>query len=152
MTEHEAIRIVPVTGPGGKVIAPDALKEAERVHRQLRPALGEDYPARMADVFRDGAEMCVALRDGRVQGLAVFRVFENTHAGRRFYVDDLVTDEASRSTGLGAALLRYLEGEARRRGCKSIELESGVHRAGAHRFYFREEFSITSYSFRKELK
>lgn len=152
MTKQAAIRIVPVTGPDRKVIAPDALRDAEPVHRQLRPALGEPYPARMAAVFRDGGEMCVAMGNGQVLGVAVFRVFENTHAGRRFYVDDLVTDEASRSTGVGAALLRYLEGEARRRGCMGVELESGVQRAGAHRFYFREGFTITGYSFKKELK
>jgi hypothetical protein len=106
----------------------------------------------MEAVFRDGGQMCVAMRDGQVAGVAVFRVFENTYAGWRFYVDDLVIDELHRSAGLGAALLSHLEQEARRRGCGVIELESGAHRAGAHRFYFREGFSITGFSFRKELK
>jgi GNAT superfamily N-acetyltransferase len=87
-----------------------------------------------------------------VAGVAVFRVFENTHAGRRLYVDDLVTDEAWRSSGVGVALLRHLEAEARARDCSGIELESGSHRTRAHRFYFREGFVITGFSFKKELK
>ena len=148
---HDAVRIVQVTGPGGAVVAPELLADAEHVHRQLRPAIPADYEAKMNAIFRAGGEMCVALRDGRVAGVAVFRVFENTHAGRRFYVDDLVTEAAARSSGIGAALLRYLEREARRRGCAQLELESGVQRAGAHRFYFREGFAITGFSFKKDL-
>jgi GNAT superfamily N-acetyltransferase len=151
MTELEAIRIVPVTGPDGEVIARDALELAEPVHRQLRPDLGPGYAEKMQAVFRQGGEMCVALCAGQIVGVAVYRVFENTHAGRRFYVDDLVTEAAARSSGIGAALLRYLEREARRRGCAQLELESGVQRAGAHRFYFREGFAITGFSFKKDL-
>ncbi|MGH8248800.1 MAG: GNAT family N-acetyltransferase [Gammaproteobacteria bacterium] len=146
------MRIVQVTGPDRDIVAPELLAGAERVHRQLRPGMPQDYAARMASIFREGGQMCVALRDGRVVGVAVYRVFDNTHAGRRFYVDDLVTDEAQRSSGIGSVLLRHLEANARACGCAGIELESGSHRTGAHRFYFREGFVITGFSFKKELK
>lgn len=149
---HESIRVVQVTGPDREIVAPDLLAAAEGVHRQLRPGMPADYAAKLAAIFRQGGEMCVALRGERVAGLAVYRLFENTHAGRRFYVDDLVTDETHRSSGVGAALLRHLEAQARKRGCSGIELESGSHRTGAHRFYFREGFVITGFSFKKELK
>jgi GNAT superfamily N-acetyltransferase len=146
------VRIVQVTGPDRKIVAPELLASAEPVHRQLRPAIPADYAATMASIFGQGGEMCVALQNGRVVGIAVYRVFENTHAGRRFYVDDLVTDEARRSAGIGAALLRYLEAAARACGCAGIELESGSQRTGAHRFYFREGLVITGFSFKKELR
>jgi GNAT superfamily N-acetyltransferase len=146
------VRIVQVTGPNRDIVAPELLASAERVHRQLRPAIAPDYAAKMASIFAQGGQMCVALRDGRVVGVAVYRVFENTHAGRRFYVDDLVTDEAQRSSGIGTALLRHLEAQARASNCSGLELESGSHRAGAHRFYFREGFVITGFSFKKELR
>jgi hypothetical protein len=149
---QESIRVVQVTGPDREIIAPDLLAAAEGVHRQLRPAIPADYRAKLTAMFRQGAQMCVALRGEQVAGVAVYRIFENTHAGRRFYVDDLVTDETQRSTGVGAALLRHLEAQARARGCTSVELESGSHRTGAHRFYFREGFVITGFSFKKELK
>ena len=96
--------------------------------------------------------MCVAVLGQRVIGVAVFREFENTHVGRRFYIDDLVTDESARSTGAGRTLITYLEGAARNRGCPGVDLESGTHRNRAHRFYFREGFFITAFSFRKEFQ
>ena len=149
---NESIRVVPVTGPDGEVVAPDLLAAAEGVHRQLRPGIPADYAAKLAAIFRQGGRMCLALRGRQVVGVAIYRVFENTHAGKCFYVDDLVTDEKQRSSGIGAALLRHLEAEARARGCPGVELESGSQRTGAHRFYFREGFVITGFSFKKELK
>jgi GNAT superfamily N-acetyltransferase len=145
-----ALRIVQVTGAGREVAEPQWLSAAESVHRQLRPQLPADYPEKMRQVFHDGGEMCVAVRDKRVIGVAVFREFENTHAGRRLYIDDLVTDESERSTGAGRTLIAYLEKVARNRGCSGFDLESGTHRTRAHRFYFREGFFITAFSFRKE--
>src|SRR6202795_3238376 len=112
------LRIVQVTRAGREVAEPQWLSAAERVHRQLRPQLPADYPEKMRQVFHDGGEMCVAVRDKRVIGVAVFREFENTHAGRRFYIDDLVTDESGRSSGVGRALMAYLQQAARERGCK----------------------------------
>jgi GNAT superfamily N-acetyltransferase len=106
----------------------------------------------MGRVFVKGAEMCVAVLGQRVVGVAVFRQFENTHVGRRFYIDDLVTDESQRSAGVGKLLIEYLQKVARDRGCPGLELESGTHRARAHRFYFREGFFISSFSFRKEFQ
>ena len=149
---EKTLRIVQVTGAGREIAEPQWLSAAERVHRQLRPQLPADYPEKMRQVFRDGGEMCLVVRADRVVGVAVFREFENTHIGRRFYVDDLVTDESERSTGAGRALMAYLEKVARDRGCPGLDLESGTHRTRAHRFYFREGFFITAFSFRKEFR
>ena len=146
------VRIVQVTGSSREILDEQWLAKAEQVHRQLRPQLPAGYLEKMRRIFDEGGEMCVAVLDQRVVGLAVFREFENTHVGRRFYIDDLVTDETRRSTGVGKQLIAYLEQLARDRGCAGLELESGTHRARAHRFYFREGFGISSFSFRKEFQ
>ncbi|HEV8259433.1 MAG TPA: GNAT family N-acetyltransferase [Burkholderiales bacterium] len=148
----DGLRIVQITGKNGEVLEREWLAGAEAVHRQLRPQLPADYSAKMQRIFRDGGEMCVAVRGKKVIGVAVYREFENTHAGRRFYVDDLVTDEDERSSGVGRALMTYLQETARERGCPGLDLESGAHRTRAHRFYFREGFFITSFSFRKDFQ
>ena len=148
----DAFRIVQITGKNGEVLERELLAGAEAVHRQLRPQLPADYSAKMQRIFRDGGEMCVAVRNKKVVGVAVYREFENTHAGRRFYVDDLVTDESERSSGVGRALMVYLQQVARERGCPGLDLESGTQRMRAHRFYFREGFFITSFSFRKDFQ
>jgi len=145
-------QIVQITDARHEIVEPAWLARAETVHRQLRPSLPAEYAAKMRKVFSQGGEMCVATVGDEVAGVAVYRQFENTHVGRRFYVDDLVTDERRRSSGVGKALIAYLEGEARKRGCPGLDLESGTHRMHAHKFYFREGFVITSFSFRKEFE
>ena len=149
---EQTLRIVQITDAQRQVQEPQWLAAAERVHRQLRPQLPADYADKMHRVFRDGGEMCLVVRDERVAAVAVFREFENTHIGRRIYVDDLVADESERSTGAGRALIEYLGKVARDRGCPGLDLESGTHRTRAHRFYFREDFFITAFSFRKEFR
>jgi GNAT superfamily N-acetyltransferase len=143
--------IVRVTDDERQVVEPELLRLAEPVHRQLRPDLPADYPARMRQIFAAGGEMCVAVIEDAIVGVAVFRSYENTHAGKRFYVDDLVTDAAYRSSGVGHGLLGFLERLARTRGGASIDLDSGTHRTRAHRFYFREGYVIPSFVFKKQL-
>jgi GNAT superfamily N-acetyltransferase len=144
--------IIAITDSQGNIVAADWLLRAEATHRELRPQLPAGYADRMQQVFAGGAEMAVAVRDGQVLGVAVFRVLENTYSGRELYCDDLVTQAAARSGGVGRALLGHLEGEARARGCDSLTLDSGTQRQQAHKFYFREGMTIPSFHFAKPLK
>lgn len=142
--------MVDITAPDGSIVEPDWLARAEHVHRELRPQLPAEYAAKMARVFAGGAHMTVAVDDD-VLGVAVWRVFEDTSIGRKLYVDDLVTTESARSEGVGQTLLAWLEARARKLDCRALALDSGVQRARAHRFYFREGLSIFAFNFRREL-
>ncbi len=146
------MRIVEVTDESGVIAAPGWLKKAEAVHRQLRTALPPEYEAKMKRVFAGGARMCVATDGADVAGVAVYRMYENTFYGKQLYVDDLVTDEARRSSGVGRTLLGYLEQKARAAGFDSLTLDSGTQRLQAHKFYFREGMAVTSFHFMKNLK
>ena len=150
MTRGE-VNVVAVTDRDGNVTDARLLAAAERVHRQLRPHLRADYAGRMKEVFAGGAEMAVALVDGEVAGLTVFRILEKTHSGRDLYCDDLVTDEPRRSTGVGRALMAYMERVCGERGCDTFSLDSGTHRREAHKFYFREGMTISSFHFDKKI-
>ena len=147
-----AVRVLDLTDYAGRVVEPDWLARAESVHRQLRPQLPAAYAERMVEVFANGARLAVAIEGEAVRGVAVWRLVENTYEGRRLYVDDLVTDEARRSRGVGRALLAHLESKARALGCDVLALDSGTQRTRAHRFYFREGFHIPAFCFRKDLK
>lgn len=127
------------------------LASAEAIHRQLRPHLPAAYAARMKEIFAGGARMAVALVDGELAGLAVYRILEKTFTGRELYCDDLVTDERRRSAGVGKALIAYMERIGRERGCDYLALDSGCQRQQAHKFYFREGLPITSFHFSKKL-
>jgi len=151
MSTPDSLMLVRICDDAGVLLAPDWLALAEGVHRQLRPQLPYDYVGKMQKVFAGGGRMAIATDGDQVLGLAVWRVFDNTFEGIKFYVDDLVTDEAHRSNGLGQAMIAFLEQEAHRLGAQSLVLDSGTQRTQAHRFYFREGFVITSFNFKKQL-
>ena len=144
--------VVDVTASDGRVLEPGWLERAEGVHRQLRICLPADYAGRLRSVIAHGARMSVATEEAEVRGVALWRLIENTYEGRRLYVDDLVTDQAHRSRGIGRRLLRHLEQKARELDCDVLALDSGTQRTDAHRFYFREGLTIPAFSFRKILK
>ncbi len=122
------------------------------VMRQLRPHLEEEgYVERVGRMRGEGYRLAAVLDDGRVRCVAGFRVRDFLYTGKHLYVDDLVTDEHTRSGGHGKLMLDWLADEARRSGCGQLHLDSGVQREGAHRFYFREGMRISSYHFIKEI-
>ena len=139
------MRVVPVTPSDEKL-----LRSAERVHRQLRPHIGDYFP-RMKEILGAGAEMAVAIEGEEVRGLTVFRILEKTHSGRDLYCDDLVTDEGRRSTGVGHVLMEYMERIARERGCDTFSLDSGTQRHHAHRLYLGSGYVIPALHFSKAL-
>ena len=145
-----SVRIVAVTDAKGAVTDEATLAAAESVHRQLRPQLPADYVRRMREVFAAGGEMAVATLHGRPAGVAVWRMVERTLSFRELYCDDLITDEALRSTGVGHALMEHMAKLARDRGCDLFTLDSGTQRQQAHKFYFREGMTITSFHFSRK--
>jgi len=148
------MKVVAVTDRSGKIVDPQLLSASENVHRQLRGHLpqGPGYVQRMKEVFAGGAEMAAVVVDGKVAGLTVFRMLERTFSGRELYCDDLVTDSSQRSTGVGRAMMEYMEKLARERDCDTFALDSGCQRQQAHKFYFREKLTITSFHFTRTLK
>lgn len=123
------------------------------VMHQLRPQLlRDDYVATMRALQASDGLQLFALRDqGIVRAVAAWRLMNMLYCGRVLYVDDLVTDERTRSRGYGARLIARLKDEARAHGCSEIQLISHVKREAAHRFYFREGFGIECFHFRAEL-
>lgn len=71
--------------------------------------------------------------------------------GYRVWVEDLAVDPGRRSEGVGKALLDAAKDWARERGATHLELDSGIDRPDAHRFYEREQPSWESRCFAWEL-
>ncbi|MBL9212954.1 MAG: GNAT family N-acetyltransferase [Opitutaceae bacterium] len=123
------------------------------VMAQLRPHLVEgEFVARVRRMQAEGFQLAFLEEAGAVCAVAGYRYYDKLFSGRNLYVDDLVTDVARRSRGHGAALLAWLTQEARRHGCVQLELDSGVQRFEAHRFYFRERMHVSAYHFVVDLK
>jgi GNAT superfamily N-acetyltransferase len=119
---------------------------------ELRPHLDADsLTAVYAEGHPQGLRFLVAYDGDRCVGVAGWRIVALTFAIRKLYVDDLVTTSAGRSRGVGHALLAELETRGRAAGCTVLDLDSGVQRQHAHRFYFRERMHISSHHFTKAL-
>jgi GNAT superfamily N-acetyltransferase len=67
--------------------------------------------------------------------------------GQRCWVEDLAVHPEHRSRGVGKALLDAAKDWARGAGATHLELDSGVDRIDAHRFYEREGPAWKSYTF-----
>ena len=118
------------------------------VMHQLRPHLeAATFVDRVRASERLGLQLVLHRVDGRVVAVAGFRLIEQLKAGLVLYVDDLVTDASERSKGYGDDLLHWLIDHARAQGCAAFELDSGVHRHDAHRFYLRHRMRISAYHF-----
>jgi GNAT superfamily N-acetyltransferase len=135
-----------------RAITDDDVRRCFRVMQQLRTHL--EQPHFVETVRRQeagGFRLAFVEDEEEVRAVAGYRVMDNLYAGRVLYVDDLVTDESVRSRGYGRRLLDWLVEQARADGCKSLELDSGVHRFDAHRFYLTNRMIISSHHFRLPL-
>jgi GNAT superfamily N-acetyltransferase len=117
-----------------------------RVMAQLRPHLIENEFVPRVRRQQAGGYVLVYVEDGGdVLAVAGFRLIENLIGTRILYVDDLVTAEGRRSHGHGAALLEWMGARARAEGCTHLELDCGVQRFDAHRFYLQNRMLITAH-------
>jgi GNAT superfamily N-acetyltransferase len=119
----------------------------------LRPHVpdAEEFTRLVDDVQRAEGYRLVAVveDDGTVPAVAGFRVQTQLHTGRMVYVDDLSTLPEARRRGHARALLDWIDAEARRLGCATVQLDSGVgpERRDAHQLYFSHGMRIASHHF-----
>ena len=111
--------------------------DVDTLVRRIRRQMAEGYQVAYVEDDQSGEILCVA-------GFVVATKLAWDH---HVYVDDLVTAEHRRSTGAGATMIAWLKAHARELGCTQLHLDSGVQRFGAHRFYLREGFDISSHHF-----
>lgn len=120
---------------------------------QLRPHLTRDsFVAQVLRQQKEGYQLAFIEKEGTVQAVAGYRLMEMLSRGRFVYVDDLITDSQARSSGYGKALLDWLMVYAKAQDCQLLDLDSGVHRFEAHRFYFRERMHIAAYHFARPVE
>ena len=120
---------------------------------QLRPHLADanELVARVARQ-RAAAYHILAARRGDVPiGLAGYRIEENLIHGRFVYVDDLVSGEADRGSGIGARLLDAVAEQGRKLGCDRLVLDTALDNVLAHRFYYRQGLLARALRFSRQI-
>lgn len=129
-------------------------RAAFRVMRELRDDLDEQaYMELLAEMRPNGYRLLAAEEGDGIVALAGIGRGVNFYYGHYMWVYDLITSEDARSKGHGLALLLYVEELARREGCETLALSSGLQRSDAHRFYIdKAQMEKRSFTFVKTLE
>ena len=131
---------------------PEDTRRCFPVMRQLRPHLDlTEFLERVELQRREGYALAYVEEGGEVVACAGYRTGHTLYSGHYLYVDDLVTDHRLRSQGHGQNLLAWLEAEARRLGCDTLCLDSGLWRTRTHAFYRRHGMKENSFHFVHDL-
>ncbi len=145
-------------GMNGVNVPTDAKTDAEiqkcfDVMAELRTHLKRDD---FLDIIRhmesEGFRLAYIEDAEGIVAVAGYRIYTNLFLGKNLYVDDLVTSASARSKGYGKQMLDWLRDKAREAGCLAYHLDSGTQRGEAHKFYFNQGFTITSYHFSEQLQ
>ena len=108
-----------------------------RAERTIKEAIEDDDSAVL--VAADGAEL--------VGLCTAYLELNSARFGQRCWVEDLAVDPTRRSEGIGGALLDAAEQWARDGGATHLELDTGLDRTDAQRFYERREPATKGFSY-----
>jgi predicted GNAT superfamily acetyltransferase len=128
------------------------IRDAYPVLHELRTELTEEaFVELYSQAYAEGYRVVGLFDEGECRAVAGYHLTHGFLHGRFMYIDDLVTADRWRSNGYGRALNDYLVTTAKAAGCSNVQLDSGTQRTDAHRFYFREDYVITSFHFLHKL-
>jgi N-acetylglutamate synthase-like GNAT family acetyltransferase len=117
------------------------------------PSAPERVAVRLARLVDDPrSRVLVAERSGEVAGVAAWHAMPSlAHDEPACRLFALVVGERWRRSGIATALVRQVEQQAARAGCRHVELTTRDERYDAHAFYERLGYERTSQKFTKPL-
>ncbi len=127
-------------------------RKAFPILQELRSHLTADsFDDLYAEMAEEGYHLFVGFEENEPVAVAGVTISTNFYLGRHAYVYDLVTTETRRSEGYGKGILLFVHEWAEQQGCDAVELESGLWRDDAHRFYEQLGYEKYCYSFKYDL-
>lgn len=137
-------------------LATDAeqIRSCYRVMHQLRPHLTSEqaFVEQVLRQLREGYHLAYIQDRGQIKSLAGFRFLEFLAWGKILYIDDLISDAATRRNGYATKILKWVISEAKKQKCDQIHLDSGPQRHDAHRLYLNHGFKIIGHHFALDLR
>ena len=127
----------------------EQIRSCYSVMHQLRPHLEDEqkFVAQVKRQIEEGYHLAYLQESGKARALAGFRFLEFLAWGRVLYIDDLVSDAATRKNGHGGKLLQWVIQQAQDASCDQVHLDSGPQRHDAHRLYLNHGFKIIGHHF-----
>ena len=132
----------------------EQIRSCYKIMHQLRPHLTSEqaFIEQVQRQIREGYHLAYIQDGGQVKALAGFRFLEFLAWGKVVYIDDLVSDTATRRNGYGGTVLKWVINEAKKAKCDQVHLDSGPQRHDAHRLYLNYGFKIIGHHFSLDLK
>lgn len=120
------------------------IRDCYKIMYQLRPHLSSEqaFVDQVQRQIQEGYHLAYLYDAKQVKAIAGFRFLEFLAWGKVLYIDDLVSDIATRKKGYGGKILKWVINEAKKAQCDQIHLDSGPHRYDAHRLYLNYGFKI----------
>jgi len=132
----------------------EQIRSCYKIMHQLRPHLTSEqaFVEQVQRQIQEGYHLAYIQEGGQVKALAGFRFLEFLAWGKVIYIDDLITDSATRRNGQGGKLLKWVIEQGRKAKCDQVHLDSGPQRHDAHRLYLNHGFKIIGHHFALDLK
>lgn len=132
----------------------EEIRSCYKIMHQLRPHLisEQTFINQVERQILGGYRLAYIEADGQIKALAGFRFLEFLAWGKVVYIDDLVSDTATRRNGYGGTLLKWVIEEAKKAKCDQVHLDSGPQRHDAHRLYLNHGFKIIGHHFALDLR
>jgi GNAT superfamily N-acetyltransferase len=134
-------------------ITDEEIIQCYEIMSQLRPHLKQDtFLETVRSMESDGYRLAYLKEKQSIVAVTGYRIYSNLFMGKHLYVDDLVTSTTERSRGYGKSMIKWLRQVAIKNDCNYLHLDSGTQREQAHKFYFKQGFTIASFHFSEKLK
>jgi len=125
-------------------------------HQHIVEQLGhgnsaETYRQYLSEMIPKGYSQMAVFKGETCIAIAGYFINIKLFSGKYVELDNVVVDAAHRSSGVGRILCKAIEEEGIKQGCKVSVLDAYVENQDAHRFYFREGYTIKGFHFYKKL-
>lgn len=121
--------------------------------RQLNPdMMKSEFNQSLKEMLAKGYRCIAAYQGTKMVGACGMWSGTRFWCGRYVEVDNVVVDKDCRSAGIGAAMMNWVEKDAKRHKCTIVTAACYTKQHAAHKFYFREKFIILGYYFVRKLQ
>ncbi len=134
----------------------DDFNQLLQLLEQLWPDQSIDKP-RLQQVFLHGlscdyrAYFCIELESSLIAFVSLTVKTTLWPQGPIGQIDELVVDQQHRRSRIGTRLLRHITEIAKQKGCRTLELDSALHRKQAHKFYQHHNFENKAFLLSKTI-
>ncbi len=89
--------------------------------------------------------------DGKLVACCGFWILIKFYNGRHVEPDNVAVLAQYRNFGIGQIMMDYVHEHAKKLGCTVSELNAYVSNGNAHKFYFKDDYKVLGFHFRKAL-